>query len=145
MSGEMEFRSPDMQAISKRLRAAGRKDLNSNLSKRINASVKPARQAFKKSALQRLPKKNGLNVRVAKAKYRTAKKKNGVRLIASGQDELDKMDQGSFRHPTFGRKPWKVQQIRPGVFSDPWEELAPSIRAEVGKAIDDTIKEVEGK
>ena len=143
MSGELEFDPPDMQALSRRLRAAGRKDLNSALSKRINASVKPARQEFKKSALARLPKKNGLNVRVSKTKYRTQKKKNGVRLIASGQDELDKLDAGSLRHPTYGHKPWVLQQIKPGVFSDPWNALAPSIRNEVGKAIDDTIKGIE--
>lgn len=142
MAGELEFEPPDMQALGKKLRAAGRKDLNSALTKRINTSVKPARQAFKKSALSRLPRRGGLNVRVAKTKYRTAKKKNGVRLVATGQDELDLLDSGTVRHPTFGHKPWVAQSVRPGVFSDPWKALAPSIRAEVGKAIDDTIKEI---
>lgn len=140
----VEFNPPDMRALSKRLKDAGQKELSSQLNKQINATVKPLRQAFKASALKKLPKKGGLAKHVSRTRYRTQKNKNGVRLVAQNQYELEKLDDGTLRHPTFGGKPWVKQTVKKGTFSDPWEENADDVRKGVEKAISDTIKSIEG-
>jgi hypothetical protein len=145
MSGEVEFDPPDMAALSKRLKAAGKTELAKNMNKQINQTMTPVRRAFKASALKKLPRRGGLNVLVSKTKYRTQKNKNGVRLIARNAYELEKLDNGKIRHPSFGHKPWTTQTVKQGVFSEPWEENAKNVRDGVNKAITDTISEVEGE
>lgn len=145
MSGEAEFNPPDMRALSKRLKAAGQTELAKNLNKEINRTVAPVRKAFKQSALKNLPRRGGLNVRVSKTRYRTQKNKNGVRLIANNPYEIEKLDQGTIRHPTYGGKPWVKQEVKKGTFTDPWDENSKSVTDGVAKAIQDTMDQLDGE
>lgn len=141
----VEFDPPDMRALSKRLKAAGKNDLAKELNKQINATVKPLRQAFKASAMRKLPGRGGLNRRVARTRYRTQKNQNGIRLIATNQYDLDKLDQEGFiRHPTFGGKPWVRQDVPKGTFTEPFEAHSSEVGKGVSKAIEDTIKKIDG-
>jgi len=144
MSVEMD--PPDMRALSRKLKAAGQGDLGKALNKEINQAVGPLRKAFKASAKKRLPKRGGLADKVSKTRYRTQKNKNGVRLIANNQYELEKLDRtGIVRHPTYGGKPWVAQHVQKGIFTDPWNENADDVKAAVEKAITETIKKIDGE
>jgi hypothetical protein len=137
MSGDVEVRGVEqLAALARQLKAAGDKGLKRELSKGIAAATKPLKVAVKQSALETLPKKGGLNVRVAaQISPRTRRSANGVRITATGKQgarNLADLDRGIVRHPVFGhRGRWSVEKVRPGFWTRPLEDLAPGARQEL--------------
>lgn len=138
-------------ALSRRLKEAGARDLERELSKAITAAVKPLRKALQESARQKLPSRGGLNERVAKSRVTTKKalsgrgSGSGVRVTAGGRkSQLSDMDQGSLRHPVYGnRQVWVRQQVQPGWWTEPTEEIGPTVQAEVQKALRRVADKIE--
>jgi hypothetical protein len=128
--------------LSRDLKDAGEKDLRRELLRGIQRAAKPAREAAKTAARNELPRRGGLNDRVAASKFtartRTGGKNPGVRITGKGELDLPALDRGRLRHPLFGnRRRWYEQRIDAGWFTKAMEDLAPQIRRELLKAIDD--------
>jgi hypothetical protein len=142
--------------LSRRLKEAGRKDLQKELTKGISASLNPLRRDLRESARNNLPKKGGLNENVAKLRFtvsrRDTPKGGGIRLIAKNAYQIRRMDEpGVVRHPVFKRKGeegrnqvWEDQKIRPGWATNPFLKQAAPIRQDVEQAMDRVIKKIDG-
>lgn len=137
--------------LSRRLKAAGEKDLQKRLSAAIAKSMKPLRQELPRSALAKLPRRGGLAARVAGSKIRTTRRNTGrsvgLRLRADNPDNIRRIDKGEVRHPVFGRRggPWVTQPVTPGWFTEPTQAAAPAIRQKVTAAMQDVAAELDGK
>jgi hypothetical protein len=104
----VEIKGADqLAALSKRLKELGDKDLSREFSRAITAATKPLVQDLRQSARETLPKRGGLNERVAKSQIRTQRRASsrtqGVRVVAKNPYVLARLDQGHVRHRVFGR------------------------------------------
>lgn len=138
-----------LEALARRLKEIGGKDLRRALLRGIERAVKPVKAAALVSARESLPRKGGLNERVAKSRLSTKRRLSGqdvsVRLVASGGD-LRRLDEGRVRHPVFGhRKVWVTQEVQPGWFSRPAEAAAPLVRQELLAVFDDVREQIRGR
>jgi hypothetical protein len=129
-----------LATLSKRLKAAGDKELQRELSRGITQAMKPVPAAARASALKTLPSRGGLAQRVAKSQMRTVRRAGpriaGVRLQAKNSYGLGMLDRGINHHPVYGnRKVWVRQAVTPGWWTDPTEAAAPLARSEVEKAM----------
>jgi hypothetical protein len=59
--------------------------------------------------------------------------------VRAGLIDLPSLDRGRARHPTYGHRPWKIQQVRPGFFTRPMTGIA-AVRARrlIVQAVQDT-------
>jgi hypothetical protein len=112
------------------------------LQKAMRRLASPLKKSARQGALQILPYHGGLNEWVASARFsasvRLAGKGAGVRITGAGRAQLNRMDDGTVRHPTYGHRPWTTQRITPGWFSTPLLLDAPKIRDEIGQALNAT-------
>lgn len=140
--------------LSKDLREAGDKDLRKELYRGLQRATKPLKDAAKDSARsgEYIPRGGGLAERVARARYNTrarAGRNPSVKITAQDAKgrsvDLPALDAGTVRHPTFGRPPWKTQQVKPGWFTDAMEAGAPQAQRDVIAAIDAVITKFESK
>lgn len=130
----------DFLALSKRLKAAGEKDLRNELNKVMRDAAKPLIPKVKAAGGDRFPQSGGLAARMAKKPYRaqvrTGAKTAGVRIVGTKVDP--RMDAtGRIYHPVFGRKPGVVQpapEVK-GYFSDTLAESGPEVRDMLVKAL----------
>jgi hypothetical protein len=83
---------------------------------------------------QRLPQRGGLAKRVAKTQVnaKTFRGPNliGVRLTAARNALKDPnaVNRGRVRRPTYGHKPYVIQLVPTGFYSDPLFDLKPEVR-----------------
>lgn len=147
---DLEIRGADKFAkVAQELKKVGAKDLQKELYSALNRATKSMRAEAKKSAAQNLPKAGGLNKRVARARLSTRRRMRGrdpgVKIVATGMDQLALMDRGQVRHPVYGnRKRWVNQPIpdAEGWFTKPMEDGAQDARDEILKALDGVAKKL---
>lgn len=135
VTGAEQFR-----ALGKDLKAMGEdgKELRRELLKTLRMTGKPLIEKVRASARANLPKSGGLNEFIASSKFTTrndlAGKKVGTRITVTkpggskGWHDVEAFDNGTFRHPTFGRKTWVRQTISGGFFTKPMTESAPEFQ-----------------
>lgn len=136
--------------LSKDLRVAGDKDLRKELYRGLQRATKPLKDDAKANARRVLPGRGGLADRVARARFNTrsrAGRNPSVKITAQDAKgrsvDLVALDDGSVRHPTFGRRPWVKQDVTPGWFTEPMQAGAPEVAREVIAAIDAVITKFE--
>jgi hypothetical protein len=135
-----------LAALSKALKAAGDKELQSELSKGISAATRPMINSVKQSARAQLPQRGGLAKRVAATSIRTSRTRQGVRLRARNANlkGLAAIDRGIVRHPVFGnRNEWVTQRVNPGFWTEPLEASAPEARREIEAAMRTVIQKID--
>jgi hypothetical protein len=133
-----------LASLSKALKVAGEKELQQELSKSITHAMVPLRAAAKTSALTTLPRRGGLNRRVARSSMRTRRSQRGIRLEAKNEYALGQLDRGRVRHPVFGnRKVWVTQRVPPDWWTRPTDEAAPGVRAAISAAMDVVAAKIE--
>jgi hypothetical protein len=54
-----------------------------------------------------------------------------------------RIDRGRVRHLTYGHKPWVLQDVRKGWFTDPLEAGAPEVRKDLTAAMDTVARKIE--
>jgi len=145
---EIELRgAAQLVALAKRLRDAP-KELRSKLYIGINRAAKPLKNEVKKSARERLPKKGGLNKRVAGTKIATKRRVSGnsagVRLVGTSGYDIGSINRGRVRHLTYGHKPWKNQTVVKGFWTDPLVEGGPKVRDEIQEVMDTVATKLGG-
>jgi len=155
-----------LRALGKELRAMGEegKGFRKELLKSMRVSGKPVILELRKSAREVLPKKGGLNEFIATSnivvRNSLVGNKVGTRIVAKkagggkGWHDLEAFDNGSFRHPTRGRKAeahlnrikWVQQSCPPGWFTKPAVANAPVQQAAILEAMTVTeLKIAKGK
>jgi hypothetical protein len=130
------------------IKAAGDKDLQRELRRAMQRGGKPLKEAARRGALERLPKRGGLAERVSTSKFgvrtTTSGKGAAVRIVGQSGYDLQGMDDGLIRHPVYGnRKNWVSETIAPGWFFDAEEAAAPKVRDELIQAIDVVAAKLE--
>jgi hypothetical protein len=129
--------------LSKDLRQAGAKELRRELYRGLQRAAKPLIADAKVSA-RSLPHRGGLADRAARARFRVkarAGRTPSISIVAADAKgrsvDLDALDRGTVRHPTFGHRPWVAQQVRPEWFTRPMVNGSPQVRDEMLRAVDD--------
>lgn len=123
----------DFFKLSKRLKAAGDLGMRNELHKGMRVAARPLIPKVKAAAMRDLPRRNGLNQRIAKKSYKaqvlTGITTAGVRITGSKVDPRIN-NEGRVYHPVFGRQPGEVQMVpaAKGYFSDTIADSAPDIR-----------------
>lgn len=94
----------------------------------ISSRSKPQHQAARRRAIAR----------------RTGRKRAPAGTkVRSGLIDLNAIDRGRVRHPTYGHRPWVIQAVKPGFFSRPMRQfVAVRARQEIIRAIDRTLTEL---
>ena len=138
--------------LAKALKRIGDKGLSKELYAGLNRATKPLKEAAKESAGENLPRRGGLNKRVAKARLSTRRRGGrnpGVRIVAKGMAQLERIDKlGRVRHPVGGhRDRWVDQEIpeAKGWFTEPMQAGAPEVRKELVKTLDDVARKAAQK
>src|SRR6266540_2194860 len=114
-----------LEALAKRLKAAGAGELRKELLRGIRESNKATIRKIRTNAASTLPQRGGLAAKVAKSKIATRTRTSGasVGVEIKGTDKsvnLSRLNEGKLRHPVFGnKKVWKKQSVKSGWFDDP--------------------------
>jgi len=136
----------DFTALARRLRHAS-KESRQELYKAINRATRPAKQAVRLSATERLPHRGGLNKRVASSKIVTRRRMSGkyagIRIVGTSGYDIGSINRGRVRHLTFGHLPWSNQAVKPGFWTEPLVALRPEIRRELDEAVTRIGKQIE--
>lgn len=146
---DFEVRGADrLVDLGKALRAAGDKEIRKVTLRTLREKAKPMGEAAKRNALVVLPAGGGLAAYVAKSRVsvrnRLTGDSAGVRIVglrtkAGGSIDLERLDDGRLRHPTFGHRPWVLQDVPEGWWSDAMEREAPSVMEALADAIENAI------
>jgi hypothetical protein len=97
----------------------GDKELRKDMLRGLRNAAKPMATSIKEEAAAVLPKGGGLNEWVAKSpispRTRTTGKSAGVRITGrkTGHD-LEAINRGRVRHPTYGHSPWVSETVSSG-------------------------------
>lgn len=123
------------------------------LKKGMRAPVPVVRKAIRRSALDTLPKRGGLNKWVAAAavKAKITVSGDGINIhLTAGRDsagarsDLKRIDAGRVRHPAWGRRTkgnWSVTSVEPGFFSKPAADPQPWLDA-ADLALDEALEAI---
>lgn len=151
MAAELRIvpRGGDADRIARRLQAAADGGLQRELQARLEEFGPQLEDEAKRSAAASLPRRGGLAARVARATYRTTAQITGravrlrLQISTKGGQALDlqALDDGTIRHPVWGRAPYVSQEIRAGVFRRPFRKKAPDARQVIVAAMDAVIGE----
>jgi hypothetical protein len=140
--------SDELNDLSQRLiRAAGSDVFVKAAGEAMEAEVPSLVDAARKGT-ERLPQRGGFARLVAKTRFGVKVQARGggitIRIIAHPNAVVDPgaIDRGRARHLTYGRKPWHVQLVPKGWFSEPIRERAPQIRARVADSIREALRKV---
>lgn len=117
----------------------------------LTREARPVLRIVRRHAVDILPSRGGLGVWVAKStlsfQIRYGGRSAGVRLrgrrnSGRGRADLERIDRGEVRHPSWGRRArgnWHVQAVAPGWWSTPLEQdttIAAAVDAEVDRALE---------
>ncbi len=106
--------SAQLRELAVRLKAAGDGALRVELLRGLRTAAQPLVTEVQAAAMEKLPKRGGLNVQVASQKVtvsvRTGARTAGVRLVTRAPDTAW-TDAGYVRHPVFKSGKWVTQQI----------------------------------
>jgi len=138
--------------LAKTLRQLGDKDLQRELYRGINRSVKPLTEEVKKGTQNYLPRRyafelaKSLKVRAR----RRAGKDPSIRLVGTAktprgkQRDLASLNRGRLRHPLYGnRRYWYDQKVSPNWWDEPLFEGVEQVREELVQVLDDIWAKVE--
>lgn len=129
-------------------------ELRKQLLREIRTGVRPVIADIRDEAEEILPHRGGLASLIAGSKFvvrtRTSGKGAGIRVEGRlSEHDLDVIDRGAVRHPTFARpgrkQSWVNQSLRPGFFSRPVDSDFPRIQKAVLTAMDNTADTIHRK
>jgi hypothetical protein len=128
----------ELAELAAKLKRAGNNELRKELLRGIRTAARP--MVTREAARRELPRRGGLAERIAKSKIttrtRTSRTRPGVRVVGMSGYDLDAIDKGVVRHPTYGHGPWVAQRVKAGWFTDTLEHESKHVRKELRQAID---------
>ncbi|GAA3089192.1 hypothetical protein JOF29_007952 [Kribbella aluminosa] len=132
---------------AERLQAAAEGGLQRELSDALMEATKPLDDAARASALENLPRKNGLNKIVAASRISTHRLTAlRVRITAHGIPQLAMTNRGMIVHPVYGHRPRVLQKIPKAIgwFYKPMRRGAGGVRRELTNAIERVARRIAG-
>lgn len=90
--------------VQRELRQFGSRETRRKYYAGLNRATKPMRAKARSEANRILPKRGGLNQRVARARLTTRSNKSGVYITSVTRGQMRNIDQGRVRHPVFGNR-----------------------------------------
>jgi hypothetical protein len=146
--GDIEIRGGgEAKRIAAKFEKEAVKGLRREIRQGLNRATKPMIKAAREAALESLPKGGGLNRIVAKSRMATRTRANGIRIVATGIDQLELIDEkGIVAHPTYGHRPRVVQSVTAatGWFTDTMEDQAEEPRKELVRVVLALARRLEG-
>lgn len=136
----------DFYKLSKALKDAGETELRKALNKTMRDVAKPLIPKVRAAALAKLPRRGGLNQRIARkpirAATRTGERTAGVRIVGTKVDP--RINEGRVFHPVFGRKPGVVQDVPAarGYFDETLSREGPAVRDGLIQAMSDFTDDI---
>lgn len=137
----IEFRNSGLHSMAAKLEQASR-DIEREIAKAVDVEMEKLEPAVRKSAMEKLPKRGGLNVAFAARVQMKITKRHGsasLSVVALGRRdrELRLVDSGVIRHPVYGnRKVWVHQVVTPYFWTAPVREATASVEAAVKAALE---------
>jgi hypothetical protein len=133
----IEFRSTDLQRVSRELDAAAR-NLDREIEQALERAARPVIPKMRQSAVGRLPKKGGLNRKVAGSAFSVHQVHSGSSVgLRISAESFSQIDRGKVRHPVYGhRDRWVLQRVPPNWFTEPAKAAEPAITAAVNAALE---------
>lgn len=133
--------------VQRELRRFGDKATRRKYYAGLNRATKPMRRNAQDEARRILPKRGGLNVRVAtKSKLTTRSNREGVYVTSVGRTQARNIDNGVVRHPVFGnRDVWRTTRVPRGWFTRPMEIGAPRARGELVAVFNEVARDIAAR
>lgn len=128
---------------------ASKKALQKELYAGLNRATKPVRADMKEGIVAALPRRYGLNQRVAKrsglqTRSRRSGSGAGIRIVTGKKHHLEAMERGALRHPVYGdRSTWVSQPLKAGFMTERFLKAAPTVRRELTRVMADVARKVE--
>jgi hypothetical protein len=147
----MSYRVTGASAIrdlSRDLKAAG-SNLRKAIPKGMRKAARPLVRDIRAEARSSLPQRGGLAGYVASSGIRVSTTAGGVTVVGKrskggGLSDLEAINAGTVRHPTYGRRPWAAQGVRAGFWDRPVERNEPAVVREMNGVIDEIRRKFEG-
>lgn len=139
ISGGEKFR-----LLAAKLRAA-EKEFKPEIGKALKEGTRPFPMAARRSALEHLPKRNGLNRLVAAARFTVHRISTmEYRVTATGIKQLQRTNEGHINHPTFRHRPRVTQSIprADNWFNKPMRTHKREITDKLGEAMHKIAKRI---
>lgn len=138
-----------IEALARRFRVAADVGLERELNNQLNRAVQFLPRDARASAISRLPHRHGLGAwlmertEITQSTQSTADSVN-VRTTATSAHAIDRIDQGTVRHPLFGdRRYWYTQDVNPGWWSTPVDAVKPEAEANAQIAVETVAKQID--
>lgn len=136
-----------LHVLARALRDAGDKELQRELYRGLNRSVRPLRQDVKNAIPDHLPGRYAAELS-RELSIRTRRRSGGanpaIYLVGSAKTrDIASLNRGRLRHPLFGnRRHWYDMRIKPGFWTDTLERGAPRVRRELVVVLNDVARKI---
>ena len=133
--------------LSKALKAAGHTELRKELNTKLRETGRPLIAKTRAAALGSLPRAGGFAAIVAaepqRVQVRTGAATAGMRIVVGKRrGGARAANDGTIRHPVFGRGRFVEQQVEPGWFDETLQREAPAVAK---KALEEALESVAEK
>lgn len=137
--------SEDFLRLAAKLDEGDRK-LNNGIRRRLREVAKPLGSEVRDTLAESMPRRGGLSAMIGRSKVSVSstsasRSKVEIRVRSAGHD-LESMDAGMLRHPTFGHKPWVGQSVPSGSAAKALEAGAPKVRDALMREVETLLDEI---
>lgn len=136
--------SRELADLAKRLKAAGESGVRREMVRSLKAAAQPMVPKLREAALADLPRRGGLNERVANHPIKVSVRTSGRRMGVSIRAQWTATNKATWRHPVFGnREKWVTQTFSRagGWFDKTAQANTPAAKARVTYV----LREVAGR
>ena len=131
--------SEDFLRLAAKLDEGDRK-LNNGIRRRLREVAKPLGSEVRDTLAESMPRRGGLSAMIGRSKVSVSPRVE-IRVRSAGHD-LEAMDAGMLRHPTFGHKPWVGQSVPSGSAAKALEAGAPKVRDALMREVETLLDEI---
>ena len=138
-----EIDTAEFKAFAAKLKAVEPKVRN-HMRKGLREAAKPLAAEVVPEGAEDLPSGLAAHVVATGGRAIVSQTTTGVRVILGKRKgpQIGRMDEGSLRHPTYGRKPWVAQDIPADTFTAALEKRLPDMRDKVAAELQHLMGEL---
>lgn len=134
--------SEDFLRLAAKLDEGDRK-LNNGIRRRLREVAKPLGSEVRDTLAESMPRRGGLSAMIGRSKVSVSSTSERVEIrVRSAGHDLEAMDAGMLRHPTFGHKPWVGQSVPSGSAAKALEAGAPKVRDALMREVETLLDEI---
>jgi len=134
--------SEDFLRLAAKLDEGDRK-LNNGIRRRLREVAKPLGSEVRDTLAGSMPRRGGLSAMIGRSKVSVSSTSASMHIrVRSAGHDLEAMDAGMLRHPTFGHKPWVGQSVPSGSAAKALEAGAPKVRDALMREVETLLDEI---